>query len=140
MLSSVATAFFVFLVVVMPRNGRIRLRTFVAAAFVVLGESGVAFGATGDLLQNALLYLAAGLLFLAEMATSPRNLLIPVLWIVGGIVSFVNRDEIRDWADSVRPWVMVGGVVGALGLGALAAARQRRISRPPYDPHDMTGI
>lgn len=137
---SVASACLVLAVLVLPRKGRIGLRASVAIIFVVLGESALAFSAVSDLLLVALMFLAAGLLWLAEIAAGDDNPLIGLIWIGCGGLGLWKHNEIRDWAATERPWVALAGMVGALVLGVLAILGHRRRTRPAYDPHDTTGI
>ncbi|GAA3005631.1 hypothetical protein GCM10010483_58200 [Actinokineospora diospyrosa] len=118
----------IVLVVAMPKEGLAGVRRVIAAVFVVLGAAGLAFGATDDYLQVALLYFAAGILFFAEVVLGGLNPLIPVLWFGGGIAGVFFRQEIAHWASTTRPWILIAGLAAAVVLGVLSVVRPHRIA------------
>jgi hypothetical protein len=142
--SSFATAVVIVVVLFLPRGGRVRLKALLAVAFVVIGE-GILLGAEGGkLLLNALMFLAAGLLLLAEIATSRENPLVPWVWMGTGAVGMVLTvwwaDELIAWTDTMRSWLIIGCVAAALLLGVLAVRGHRRATTVRYEPHDLSGF
>lgn len=134
---SFASAVVVVVVLCMPRHGHVGLKAFTSLAFTVAGEAILIGGAEGDILANALVFLLAGLLFLAEIATASQ--LVPLMWIVvgtAGVVVMVQRpDELIDWLDAQRLPVAVGCAAALLLAGALAVRGQRSRNAAGWDPH-----
>ncbi|MGI5230378.1 hypothetical protein [Actinoallomurus sp. CA-142502] len=128
----------------LPRNGRVRLRVLLAVALVVAGEAILLGHAGGGALVNGVMSLEAGLMFLAEIATSNKNLLVPLMWGVLGLTGLAlllsQRHELIAWVDVRRSWLALGGAAGALILGVLAVHGHRRSITVRYDPHDLSGF
>ncbi|WP_217213261.1 hypothetical protein [Streptomyces sp. AC550_RSS872] len=142
--SSFATAIVTVVVLFLPRGGRVRLKALLAVAFVVIGE-GILFGSEGGKpLLNALIFLAAGLLLLAEIATSRENPLVPWMWMGTGTVGVVLTvwwtDELIAWTQTMRSWLVIGCATAALLLGVLAVRGHRRATTVRYDRHDLSGF
>lgn len=141
---SFATAVTLGAVLFIPRGGHLRLKAFCSVAFIGAGEAILIGGADGDILANALVFLSAGLLFLAEIATVRANPLVPLMWIVCGTVGFAvlmwRRDELTEWLDARRLTVAVGCAAVSLLFGALAVRGQRLRNTVRYDPHDLSGF
>lgn len=142
--SSFATAVVIVVVLFLPRGGRVRLKAVLAVAFVAIGEWILLGSEDGKLLLNALMFLAAGLLLLAEIATSRENPLVPWVWMGTGAVGMVLTvwwtDELIAWTDTMRSRLIIGCVAAALLLGVLAVRGHRRATTVRYDPHDLSGF
>ncbi|QOV40734.1 hypothetical protein IM697_21450 [Streptomyces ferrugineus] len=98
------------MVLFLPRSGRVRLKSSLAGAFVVIGEAILLSGVEGEILITAQQFLAAGLLLLAEIATSRDN-----------------------------PRLSVGCALAALALGVLAVRGHRRSAPDRYGRHGVPG-
>jgi hypothetical protein len=142
--SSFALVAVFWAVLLLPRTGRVRLKALLALAFVVIGEGILLSGAEGEILVNAQVFLTAGLLLLAEIATSRENPLVSLAWLGSGTVGVVLtvwwKDELVAWMDSMRPRLVVGCALAALVLGVLAVRGHRRSTTVRYDPHDLSGF
>ncbi|GHH88247.1 hypothetical protein GCM10018793_67250 [Streptomyces sulfonofaciens] len=142
--SSFVTTAQVWLVLFVPREGRYGLKALIAAVFVPLGEGLLLSGADGAVLLNALVLLASGLLFLAEIASSSQSPLVPLMWAVVGLAGTFfliwRRDELIAWTEATRSPLVIGCAVAALLLVPLAVRGRRLRDTVRYDPHDLSGL